>query len=250
MARPKALLCPHKSGNGCHPQAPEVAPVPRFGRTKFVRPIWALGPGGPGTGLGPPGPGPKWAEQPWYGQTGAPVPPRGLGGGSRCRFCGGKATLLGGAGNALRVVVAPCTNRPATPPCAHTTRWWAGGGMGGVFAATLGAWGPPPPPPNAVAEHGGPKSLSTPRLKCPPLHAGGAPSPLPKPNLGARPCWALHGPPQAPGVATNTPIFFQPPTSGQRARTPTQGGVGASGGGGSWQATPPGGHRPDFAAVP
>ena len=43
--RPKASLCLHQSGNGCHPQAPQVAPVPRFGRTKVVRPIWALGPG-------------------------------------------------------------------------------------------------------------------------------------------------------------------------------------------------------------
>ena len=88
----------------------------------------------------------------------------------------------------------------------------------------MGAWGPPPPPPNAVAECGGPKTFHAPRLKCPPLHAGGAPSPLPKPNLGAWPSWALRGPPQAPGVAANTPNFFQPPPSGQRARTPTQGG--------------------------
>ena len=95
-----------------------------------------------------------------------------------------------------------------------------------MFAATLGAWGPPPPPPNAVAKCGGPtgKTFHAPRLKCPPLHAGEAPSPLPKLNLGAWPSWALRGPPQAPGVAANTPNFFQPPTSGQRARTPTQGG--------------------------
>ena len=89
-----------------------------------------------------------------------------------------------------------------------------------MFAATLGAWGPPPPPPNAVAEHGGPKSLNTPRLSLQRrTHALGS-----RANLGAWPCWALHGPPQAPGVAANTPNFFQPPTSGQRARTPTQGG--------------------------
>ena len=114
----------------------------------------------------------------------------------------------------------------------------------------MGAWGPPPPPPNAVAECGGPKTFHAPRLKCPPLHAGGAPSPLPKPNLGAWPSWALRGPPQAPGVAANTPNFFQPPTSGQRARTPTQGGgLAPLAAGAPGKQRPPGGHRPNFAAA-
>ena len=84
------------------------------------------------------------------GGTGAPVwpyqgcsahlgpGPGGLGDGSRCRFGEGKETLLGGTGNALRVVVAPCTNRPAPPPCAHTTWWWAGGAWGGCL---LPPWG-------------------------------------------------------------------------------------------------------------
>ena len=164
------------------------------------------------------------------------MPPGGLGGGSRCSFCEGKETLLGGAGNALRVVVAPCTNRPATPPCAHTTRWWAGGGMGGVFAATLGAWGRPPSLALGAASPCAGLICCAAARRC-----SGAPTHWAAALIWVRGLAGLcTGHPKPPGWQQTPLIFFSPPLAARGPAPQPRGGVGAPGGGGSWQATPPG----------